>query len=264
MAGLYLGAAALVVPGLASVRKGAEQLWPAAPGGPVFDDFTIHAWDPDGGANSSGIITDAVGSAPLRAVNDTTPIANWNGEVANDNTVLMADSADLSTFQGLSQATLTFWVLRRAAAGNFAALAAYGDGAVDNSSGSNGTWEVRRDGASTIQMRIRNGGNTSAASGSFTLPEDDWAMLAIRLGASQWRTMINGSAALASLSWASQAKTNLSRGLAFGRYAPTPAAHGDGAGTTQFRGRFGDIRVHNKTLSNAEIDAIYSAGRQSY
>lgn len=34
MAGLYLGAAALSVPGLASVRKGAEQLWPAAPPGP--------------------------------------------------------------------------------------------------------------------------------------------------------------------------------------------------------------------------------------
>lgn len=261
MPGLYMGASAVAPGGAGKLYLGAEQIWPQIPAGPSFDAFTIHAWDPDSGSDASGIIPDAIGSAPMRPVSGATPVSNWNGEITGSYEIPFVDAADIADFRALSQATITFWYLRRANSGNFSGLAAYGDGSI--SAGSPGTWELRQNGSNTLQMHLRSS-FLNSQNGSLTINNDEWIMLAIRLGANSWHTLANGSNSISNLSWSSQAKTNINRGLMFGTYAPSPESYLDGVGTTGFRGRFGDIRVHNKALSNAEIDAIYAAGRQSY
>lgn len=261
MAGLYLGSSPVSLGGASRLCLGSEQVWPLMPSGPVFDPYTIHAWDPDGGSDGSGVIADAIGSAPLRPINGTAPIANWNGEFASNSVALFVDAPDISVFRGLAQATITFWVCFRAGTASFHGLVAHGDGITTAAAGS---FQVYRDGAGQFKMEVKTS-YVAADTESFAPGTDQWRMVTLTLGANNWRALFDGLAAEIDISWLGQAMGNVNRGLAFGAYAPVPVTYTGGVnGNNGFRGRYGDIRLHNKVLSPAEIGALFAAGRQTY
>lgn len=260
MAGLYLGSSPVALGGASRLYYGAEQIWPGVPLGPSFDAFTVHAWDPQSGADANGQIADAVGSAILRAVTGATPIANWGGAINDSATALIVDAADIAAFNNLAQVTLTFWMQLDSGSGAYAPVVAQATDAI--STGAEGGFELRRNGSTAMQFRVRSS-YTAGVKPTFD-PGTGWRFYAIRLGASQWRAIFEGGAS-GDLSWLSQVRPNLGRGLSFANYAPSLVSYLDDADSNVgFRGQFGDIRLHNKTLSTAEITALFEAGRQSY
>lgn len=240
-----------------------QTVWATKGPASIFPAYTIHAWNPDGGANSSGIITDVVGGCPLRAVDGSTPIADWNGESSSNNVVLFADSSDLATYRELSFASITYWVLFRSGSASF-----HGMGTISTAdifaTPDVGSWELRRNGAGGFEFKVR-AGFTGSSTVSFSPGTDTWRMVTILLGSTQWKVFLDKRAASMDVSYLTQVKTNIERGLGFLMYAPTPASYTEGVGgNSGFRGRMSDIRIHNKILSNEEIDALFDAGRQTY
>lgn len=234
-------------------------------GGPSFPSYTIHAWDPDAGSNSSGYVPDAVGSAPLYAANGTSSVANWDGEIdAGDPVTLVALPGDLSTFRGDSSCTITAWIMFRSGSGTYSGLISNAT-AQPVSGGAQSGWFIRREDGSGYQWSVRFEGYGGTANVSGVPSADTWVMLTLRLGSSQWRAFRNDRAASADLSWSGTAKADITNVLKFGGYPVDAEILADNVGDSgDLRARFGDIRVHDKILSDSEIDDLYTAGRQSY
>ena len=248
---------------------------------PTFDSWTINAWDPDAGSNSSGIIPDAVGTAPLYAVVGTALKNNWDGEIDQaDITTLVAQPADIAGFINDPTCTITFWVRYSGQTNNFAGLISHAPFNTESSSAPVGSWWMKREGGSAFSFLHRASGFQGGATSTSSAPAaNTWAMYTVRLGANQWLATLNNEHANAAyLAWSGAAKGALDQVLKFA--GPPLGANAndisDGVGSaensnaltggvdTGFRGRFGDIRIHDKILSDAEINALHTAGRQSY
>ena len=252
----------------------------APSGGVSFDPWTIHAWDANEGSTPSGIIADAIGTVPLYAAVGTALKNNWDGEIDDaDITTLVALPADISDFINDPTCTITFWARYNSNSQNFAGLLSHAPFATDSSSAPVGSWYIKREGSSALGFYHRASGGFQGASVSASpAPANDtWAMYTVRLGANQWlATLNNDHANAAYLAWSDAPKGALDQVLKFGGYPLSANVNeiSDGVGSSEnsntltasggFRGRFGDIRVHNKILSDAEVNALYAAGRQSY
>lgn len=250
-----------------ATRNVAITVTDVAEGGPTFDPAVIHAWDPDGGANASGQIADAVGAATLWAIQtpaSPTPISNWNGEVLNQQ-ALTTDASQITDFRNAPFATLSFWVLRRSTADAYPTIAGWID-ANPFSGGTAGGFLCTREGPThDLAINVRGtSANYNAKSGEDGMGNDTWTFVTMVLGANQWFVYRNGVPEV-DMDWNSQAKsTTMNTRLAFGG-GYTGVNYNDAFSmTNDFNGRFGDIRVWNKALTPAEITALYAAGRQSF
>ena len=236
--------------------------------GGAFDPWTIHAWNPDAGSNSSGIVPDAIGTAPLYAAVGTAIKPDWNGEVTSaDPVTLVALPADIPNFINDQTSTITFWMLHRSGSAGYNNIISHAPYDPGNSLAPVGTWKMNREGPSAFTMhhRATGGFNGNSTTGAATPADDTWAMYTLRLGANEWRATLNNSHFNnAFLAWSDAVKGNTNHVLKFGGnmlgyFADEISDNvGNNAG---FRGRFGDIRVHNKILSDSEVEILYAAGR---
>lgn len=270
MAGLYLGAAAVDLGGAARLMLGAEQIWPGVPSGPSFDAFTLHAWNPDGGGNASGIIPDAIGSRPLWIVNPGTGvIASWDGAMTGHR-LLILDGVDvMATVGALSAATFTFWRYRNSGSVGFTPILGYGDGWAGGG-GSTGSFQLfAGDPSGQFFIMDWNGFAIEGESETGNVA-GVWEFYAVTLGEDGWKTYCNGVETIDL--GAAAPNLNADRILTFGprhiAFDYTQNDHTDALAGPSFldpwAGRYGDIRLHNKALSGAEVAALYAAGRQSY
>ena len=251
------------------LRRGADNIRPNTPStgsytvdpsGPAFEPGVIHAWNPDGGADASGMIADVVGAAPMWIMNSGAPVVNWTGEMVGG--ALVVEPPGLADFKALTGATLTFWALMRSTSHTYAAYAGMGD-AQPVTGGTQGSWLLRREGSTLMQYSVRtSSGGAASANGSAPV-NDEWYHFSLRFGASQWRSIANNYAASVGLTWVSTPKqTTNDWPLILGAYplAVPKESVGDGS----YNGRFGDVRLWDHVLDNAEVAALYAAGRQTY
>ncbi len=244
--------------------------------GVTFDAWTIHAWDADAGSNASGFVPDSVGSAPLYAAVGTTLKNSWDGEIdTTDNVALVALPADISGFINDPSCTITFWAIQRSSSADFAGLISHAGIDLNDASAPIGSWALNESGSVAFEYSVRVSGFRASGYSSASAPASDvWSMYTVRLGANAWKATLNNvHSSAVDISWNSSVKGALDNVLKFGGYGILANEISDGVGSSAnnnstsgdgFRGRFGDIRIHNKILSDAEIDTLYTAGRQSY
>lgn len=233
-------------------------------GGPAFDAFTIHAWDPDAGSNASGIVPDAIGSRSLHVRRGASAVANWDGQ-CDDHQLLILDAADAAACVAQSARSLTFWMRRDATAEDYTEICNY---ALDypGGAGPQGQWTLSYGTGGFIQHTIRTGFDFGAGGNIDTFTDDTWVMWTLTFGANQWRAYLN-TTQFVDNTFDNLAPADITAVLRFGGGEPGPQDdHTDTfpTDTNLFVGRYGDIRVHNKILSPAEISALVAAGRQSY
>ena len=274
MAGLYLGAAAVDLGGAARLMLGAEQIWPGAPSGPSFDAFTLHAWNPDAGANASGIIPDAIGSRPLWIVNPGSGvIANWDGAITARQVLVLDGSDAQAAIGGSSARSISFWRRRNTGSTAFTPVLAYGDNWPGSGGTSQGSFQLSGEDTAGYHLFVDSGAGYGVEDDVTTgyQPADTWEFLTVVMGASGWR-IYSGATEIISLA-VTFTPPNVNRILTFGpRHIAFDNTQDDRTDDITlsplildpWAGRYGDIRLHNKALSGAEIAALYAAGRQSY
>jgi hypothetical protein len=229
----------------------------AVAAGPTFESGVIHAWNPDAGADASGIIADAVGSANMWARDDLSAATSWSGELAGE--ALVVDHADVTDFK-IAAATLTFWMYENGGSPAYSPLVH-----LSNTGGpSTGDWRMSRNGATSDQQNYVYTGYDAGANGKNPreCPTGQWNLWTIRLGAGTWRVLGNSAVQLSSTSWVTASFAGNTRPLSLG--SNEDISDHTGGVYSDFRGRFGDVRMWDKSLSDAEIAALYTAGRQSY
>lgn len=264
MPGVYLGGTPVSFPGASRLMLGSAQVWPVEPAGPEFDAFTIQAWDPAGGSDASGLISNAIGSAPMYARRGASALASWNG-VHTDYQQVVLDEADAASILTGAARTISFWVYRSSTSGNYTAIANYAQ-AYPDSGGSPGGWTFFYGEANTLFNSVRNEFGFGAGDSDNTFTANTWHFITLTLGANQWRFYLNGSL-IGDYTWSAAANADQDRVLKFGNSEPGAYdAYTDTFPTSGsiFAGGFGDIRVHNKILNSTEISALYAAGRLSY
>lgn len=255
------------------LRRGADNIRPNTasegsytldPSGPVFEAGVIHAWNPDAGADASGIIADAVGSANMWARTGASAAANWAGALTGAE-ALCVDNADISDFKSIATPTLTFWLNEDAGSPSFASLGGMcAVGYLPGGGADKGdVWFARAGASSDVQFAIQIGYAASNTSSGRNMAPGVWNLWSIRLGPNKWRMLRNGSAILASVSYSSQAFAGNTKPLILA-HAPGMADHTGTFGSGLMRGRIGDVRMWSASLSDAELDALYAAGRQSW
>jgi hypothetical protein len=226
-------------------------------GGPTFESGVIHAWDPDAGADASGIIADAVGSANMWARDDLSAATSWSGEMAGE--ALVVDHADVTDFK-IAAATLTFWMYENGPSPAYSPLVHL----ANTGASSTGDWRMSRNGGSSDQQNYVYTGYDAGANGKNPreCPTGQWNLWTIRLGAGTWRVLGNSAVQLSSTSWVTASFAGNTRPLSLG--SNENISDHTGGVYSDFRGRFGDVRMWDKSLSDAEISALHTAGRQSY
>lgn len=248
----------------AGVDSAAIDVTPLA-SGPTFEAGVISAWDPDAGADISGVIADAVGSSNMWARNGAAAAASWDGAL-NSDVVLVVDHADLAAFKAGQPRTLSFWLYEDPTNPSYGNLVNNTfSGFLPGGGGVNGEWRISRSGTADTQFTVQMGyagGGTSATPRK--MPTGSWRLWTIRLGAGAWSVKGNAAENLVDISWSSQTwpASNVAP-LCFAGGAGA-ADHNETLGAGSVVGRFGDVRIWDKSLSDAEIIALNSAGRQSY
>lgn len=231
------------------------------PGGPTFEAGVIHAWNPDAGADASGIIADAVGSANMWVRLGLDAVTDFNGAfTGGDNTseVLVVDHADITDFK-IATPTLTFWMYEEETNPIYCGIAA-----LHGEPLATGDFRIGRNGTSSDQQNYVYTGYQAGATGlnPRQMPTGQWNLWTIRLGAGTWRVYGNSAVQLSSTSWVSASFAGNTRPLVLANNRVIADHAGDISG--EFRGRFGDVRLWDKSLSTTEISDLYTAGRQSY
>lgn len=225
----------------------------------MFEAGVIHAWNPDAGADASGIIADAVGSANMWVRLGLGAVTDFTGAFPGTTSpVLIVDHADITDFK-VAAPTLTFWMYEEPDSPNYGNLAS-----IRGPATATGDFWMARNGdtsdeQSTVYIDYQAGSNGASPR---QMLEGQWNLWTVRLGASKWRVLGNSAATLSSLSWSSASFAG-NTGPVILADAENVADH-TGNITGNFKGRFGDVRLWDKSLSDAEIAALYAAGRQSY
>ena len=241
-----------------TISEGDHTLDPG--GGPVFEAGVIHAWNPDAGADASGIIADAVGSANMWIRLGLDPVTDFTGAFpGGTGPALIVDHADITDFK-IATPTLTFWMYEEPASPFYGALAS-----IRGPSDALGDFWMARSGDNTDQQNQVYMGYQAGSSGANprVMLEGQWNLWTIRLGASKWRVLGNSAVTLSSASWSSTSFAGNTGPLSLAQGYTRINDHTEYL-TGDFIGRFGDVRLWDKSLSDAEIAALYAAGRQSY
>lgn len=232
--------------------------------GPAFETGVLHAWDPDAGSDGSGIITDAVGSASMYVRNGASAEASWTGAFTG-NQALCVDNGDASDFFGISTPTLTFWLNEDASSPSYGTLGGMcAVGYLPGGGASNGdVWLARSGGSSDAQLAVQMGYAGRATSPDRTQLTGVWNLWTIRLGPSQWSLLKNGAISSASLTFSSQTFAGNANPLILGNSTGI-TDHTGTFGTGGLIGRIGDVRMWDHTLTDTELNDLYTAGRKSY
>ncbi len=236
--------------------------------GPTFESGVIHAWDPVGGADGSGIIADAVGGAPMYVRSGLSAVADWNGTLtggAGINEVLCVDNdADTADFFAEATPTITFWLYEEATSGTYAGIAGVSTNGYLPGGGTKETGDFTVGRSNTYDCQVYVWGGYAAGGRGLNPrenPAGQWNLWTLRLGAGKWAVLGNDAVTLRSISWQSavfDSSAAISIG-ATGGYADHTAYMG-----SAIIGQYGDVRLWDKSLSDAEIIALHTAGRQTY
>lgn len=219
----------------------------------TFDNFTIAAWNPDGGGSSTGTIINAIDQKRNLFILENSgqdPVLNWDGEMDGGYTLeLPPDDSSFLVTENVR--TITFWHMRRSSLGNYTNIVSYYASSLPTNSLDNGwiyRWTTDALGQYDGYISSSNAGYITQAlsSSGLTFNNDEWYFYAAIIGASSWRLYRNDTE----------------------MFNPSfyPGVNEDNGFKLRFdgEGKFGDIRVHNKALSSTEVSDLYSAGRKSY
>ena len=271
--GELVGAASAVVQIKAAAAATLGELTGSASGtvtasGPTFESGVIHAWDPVGGADGSGIIADAVGGAPMYVRSGLSAVADWNGTLtggAGINEVLCVDNdADTADFFAEATPTITFWLYEEATSGTYAGIAGVSTNGYLPGGGTKETGDFTVGRSNTYDCQVYVWGGYAAGGRGLNPrenPAGQWNLWTLRLGAGKWAVLGNDAVTLLSISWQSavfDSSAAISIG-ATGGYADHTTYMG-----SAIIGQYGDVRLWDKSLSDAEIIALHTAGRQTY
>jgi ribosome modulation factor len=191
------------------------------------------------------------------ARNSLAAAANWNGELAGE--ALVVNHADITGFK-TNTATLTFWMYENGASPAYSPLVHL----ANTSSFSTGDFRMSRNGTSSDQQNYVYTGYEAGANGASArqCPTGQWNLWTVRLGAGGWRVLGNAATQLSSSTWVSASFAGNTRPLSLASNENI-ASHTDEV-YSSFRGRFGDVRLWNISLSDVQVTALHTAGRQSY
>jgi predicted phage tail protein len=228
----------------------------------------VAAWDPDAGADSSGLIPDAIGSATLYARSGASANANWNGEFeVNTDIVVLPEADSAAIFGTASPITLSLWRLTRSDTASFCPTMTY---ASTNTSdgGVVGGWMLMREGSTnSAALRLRHQDGYGAACNSDLGDSfDTWQHIVCTIGANNWRIYVDGVLQDTS-TWHGTPNNDTNVAFTIGGHYPTgntSETANYGSTGTVFEGRVGDVRVFHEVLDATEIEDLYTAGRQSY
>lgn len=243
------------------------------PSGPSFDSFTFAAWDAASGGNASGNVPNAVSAVPLWVVDQNTTLTNWDG-IFNDRELLIIDGSDaMANITSRSSVSVSFWYNWYTAGSNpsnGSPIIGHGNGWPGSGGVANGSFHFGSNYDGSIFMFVHDGYAASAFSSGSVLSRNTWHFITLTAGTGGWRVYVDGVIAI-DMSWLTVRLPSINRVWAFGAYwiliENTQTSHTSGFSNHYdyyWAGVMGDIRMHNKTLSAAEVAALYAAGRQSY
>tara|TARA_R110000772_G_scaffold66361_1_gene147889 strand:- start:81380 stop:82201 length:822 start_codon:yes stop_codon:yes gene_type:complete len=238
------------------------------PSGPTFESGVIHAWDPDAGADASGIIADAVGSANMWVRSGLSAVASWDGSLtgyAGSAETLCVDNSDISDFFAVANPTLTFWFYEDPSSPLYGGIAGCStDPYLQDGGGTTGDFTVGRNGSTSDAQVYTWTGYAAGGSGTDprTCPTGQWNLWTMRFGAGAWALLGNAAVVMRDNSWVTASLAGKTAPVTIGEVGGY-TDHTDDMGSA-IVGRFGDVRLWNKSLSSTEIIDLHTAGRQSY
>jgi hypothetical protein len=259
----FMGSASVTFDGM-SISAAATNTDPSG----IDFGTAVAAWDPDAGADSSGLIQDAIGSATLYARSGASANANWNGEFELNTDIVVLPEADSATIFGTaSPITVSLWRLTRSDTASFCPTMAYAS-TNPSDGGVTGGWMVMREGSTnSVSLRFRHqDGYGAACNSDLSDSFDTWQHIVCTIGASNWRLYVNGVLEDTS-TWHATPNNDTNVTFTIGGHYPTgntSETANYGSTGTVFEGRVGDVRVFHEVLSATAIEDLYTAGRQSY
>lgn len=242
---------------------GANQVWAAA-SGPAYDPRVTHAWNPIDGANAAGQVANLIaGQPPLYAVGDGA-VSDWDGNFTTG-VCCVLPSPDMGWYWGGAEFTITAWINVDPSMSTYGQLWGVADGDVFNGSGgaTRGSWSVARSGSSNgFRTFCQTSYNAGANASGYTIPTNTWLLLATRIGAGKWRTIVNDYDSNSSLSWLNEdiPDTDIGVGFAIGYGRNIVDQNDNGQSGSNFVGQMKDVRIWNESISDADITALHAAG----
>lgn len=245
--------------------EGGFDLPEIVPAGPVFDEFTTHAWDPASGADETGAVQPAVGPAPLWAMNSQGVIADWAGTLISGQALILDAEYAGPAIEGGPKA-LSFWRRVEAGGATFRAIVSHANAPTSSQDALPGSWRLSGWEEPDLEYAYRTDLNFQAGlvANGVIIP-DAWEFFVLNFNSGAWECYVNGVRVITLDEWPATTGS-IGRALAFGAAQvgaainhETPFAIQNGVVQD-----FGDIRIHDRPLTETEVGALYQAGRRTY